>query len=110
MASQEKVGPVEIVDSMETVVFDTEAELFRATFDGECDSASLAIVAVVAVATNSDPIDLEPLHSVVDSSALDILFSKAANGIRGSVSFSYEGFELTVFDEGTIEADPIATT
>ena len=108
-SSQENVGTVEIVDSMDAVAFDSDANRFRATFDGDRDAASLAVVAVVAVATNSDPVDLTPLHDAVDSSALDALFSRPATGNRGSVTFPYEGFELTVCGEGTIEACPRGT-
>ena len=104
---QENVGTVEIVDSMETVEFDVEAGLFRAVFDPDRDPASLAVVAVVTVANHSDPTELAPFHCAVDSNALDGLFSRSANGMQGSVSFRYEGFDVTVFDEGTIEARPM---
>ncbi|ADB61030.1 hypothetical protein Htur_2147 [Haloterrigena turkmenica DSM 5511] len=104
-SSPETLGPVEIVDSMPFVEFDADAERFRAMFDSDRDSASLAVVAVVAAAAHRDPFDLPPLHSAIDSSALEGLFSRPTAGEQ-RVSFRYEGFDVTVFDEGTIEANP----
>ena len=104
-SSPETLGPVEIVDSIPFVEFDIDADRFRAMFDSDRDSASLAVVAVVATAAHRDPIDLPPLHSAIDSSALEALCSRSTtDGQR--VSFRYEGFDVTVFDEGTIEASP----
>ena len=105
-SSHETAGPVEIVDSMEAVEFDIDAGLFRAAYDCKRDRASMAIVAVVAAATNRDSLELTPLHAAIDSSALDALFSKSKAGVR-RVSFSYEGFDVTVTNEGTIEATPL---
>lgn len=104
-SSPETLGPVEIIDSMPFVEVDVDAERFRAAFDGDRDSASLAVVAVVAAAAHRDPFDLPPLHSAIDSTALDDLFPRSTTGGQ-HVSFRYEGFDVTVFDEGTIEASP----
>lgn len=103
--SQETLGPVEIIDSMPFVEVDVDSERFRAAFDSDRDSASLAVVAVVAAAAHRDPFDLPPLHSAIDSSALEALFSKSTTS-RQRVSFRYEGFDVTVFDGGTIEVSP----
>lgn len=108
-SSYETAGPVEIVDSMEAVEFDIDEQRFRAAYDCDRDSASMAIVAVVAAATNRDSLELSPLHSVIDSGALDDLFSGPKVGIQ-RVSFPYEGFDVTVTNEGTIEATPLETT
>ncbi|QSW99114.1 HalOD1 output domain-containing protein [Haloterrigena alkaliphila] len=105
-SSHETAGPVEIVDSMEAVEFDIDARLFRAAYDCDRDSASMAIVAVIAVATNRDSLELTPLHSAIDSSALEDLFSAPKDSAQ-RVSFSYEGFDVTVTAEGTIEAIPL---
>ena len=104
---REDVGTVEIVDSMEIVEFDIDTGLYSGSFDADHDPASLAVVVVVAAATDRDPLELAPLHDVVDPTALDALFSESANGLQGSVSFRYEGFDVTVFDGGTIEARPM---
>ncbi|WP_436346172.1 HalOD1 output domain-containing protein [Natronorubrum sp. FCH18a] len=107
--SGETFGSVDIVDSMGAVEFDTERERFRAAYDSIRDSASLAVVAVVATALNSDPMELSPLHSAIDTAALEDLFAPSPGGIRksGSTSFRYEGFAVTVFSGGAIEAVPM---
>ena len=104
---REDVETIEIVDSMETVEFDIDTGLYSASFDADRDPASLAVVVVVAIATDRDPLDLAPLHSAVDPTAMDTLCSGSATGMQGSTSFRYEGFDVAVFDGGTIEARPM---
>ena len=105
-------GAVEAVDSMNNVEFDVDADLVRAEYDGSRDQPSLAIVAVVAAAANSDPIELSPLHSAIDTGTLDDLLSETATDDRKNfrLSFSYEGFAVTAFSDGTIEVTPMENT
>ncbi|MFP8954891.1 HalOD1 output domain-containing protein [Natrialbaceae archaeon A-arb3/5] len=106
--SKKSMGTAEIVPSMEAIEFAVDDGVYRAEYDSSRDQPSLAIVAAVAAAGQEDPHELAPLHSVIDTDALDELFSTTANeGQRnGCLSFSYEGFEVTVFSEGVIEAKP----
>lgn len=99
---------VEIVDSMKYVEFDVEKEIFRAEYDSDHDPTSLAVVAVIAAADDRDPVELTALHATINTGALDELFAASVDGARrsGRISFSYEGFDVTVFSEGTIEANP----
>ena len=101
-----------IVDSMNTVVFDVDEELFRATYNSARDPTSLAVVAVIAAATDRDACELPPLHYTIDAGALDSLFSATISGGQrsGCLSFSYDGFEVTVCSEGIIEAVPPENT
>lgn len=110
--SQEMTGSVDFVDSMSIITFDVGNESFQATYDSNRDSPSLAVVAVVAAALDSDPLTLTPLHSSIDADALDELATESANG-RGDdnhISFCYEGLEVTVSTEGVIEAAPPENT
>lgn len=96
-----------LVDSMTPVESDADGSLFRATYATDRDPASLAVLAVIAAATDSDVTDLAPLHSVVDTDALDALLSDSGSGaLDGRLSFQYEGFAVTVFGEGRVEARP----
>lgn len=110
--SQEKIGPVEVVDSMDNMEFDVDEDIFRAEYDSSRDQPCLAIVAVVATATNSDPIELSPLHSAIDTEALDDLLSETVPDDQRDIclSFSYEGVVVTAFSKGTIEVSPMETT
>lgn len=98
----------ELAESLNFLEFDVESEYFQATYDSTRDSTSLAVVAVVATAIGKDPLALSPLQAVIDTDALDKLTTESATGSGpcDSISFRYEGFEMTVTSEGVIEATP----
>lgn len=97
-----------LTTSMSAVEFDTDTECFRATYDSTHDSPGLAVVEVVSTALGKDPLDLMPLQFVIETDALDELVTGPSNGlgICGSISFCYEGFDVTVYSEDIIEAAP----
>lgn len=105
-------GGGDIVESISAVEFDADDELFHATYDSACDSTSLAIVTVVATALDTELCALSPLQSTLDTEALNNLVSESSTdqGCCDSISFSYEGFEVTVTGEGVIEAVPLERT
>lgn len=110
--SNRPVGTVEIVPSMESVEFVDSDGLYRAEYDSSRDQPSVAIVAAIAAADRRDPCELRPLHSAIDTDALDELFATSVTEKQrnGCLSFSYEGFVVTVFSEGVIEAKPTENT
>ncbi|MHB9287038.1 HalOD1 output domain-containing protein [Halobacteriales archaeon Cl-PHB] len=72
--------------------------------EGNGEALSTAVVRAVADREGVDPIDLEqPLYAVVDSEALDDLFSTA----EGSVTFEYHGYVVTAHSDGTVDLDPV---
>ncbi|GAA0669300.1 HalOD1 output domain-containing protein [Natronoarchaeum mannanilyticum] len=91
-----------LVGSIESIEFCNDEGVFRASYDGSRDRASMAVLAVIAAAERCDPLDLPPLYSATDVDALDRLF-RASGG--GSASFHYDEFDVTVFDDGTIEVE-----
>lgn len=99
----------DIAESLSAVEFDVESESFRATYDRTRDSTSLAVVATVATALGREPLNLTPLHSVIDTDSLDELATESSNGHGNceSISFCYEEFQITVSSDGFIEANPI---
>lgn len=64
--------------------------------NGPLEQPSIAVIEAVATATNRGPIDLPCLHDVVDPEALDALTSTGSADTRVSVSFDYDGLEVTV--------------
>lgn len=62
-------------------------------------SPSMHILDEMAAHTGSDPLELPPLYEVIDPDALDVLVSSTA---RGEVSFTYEGYQVTVNCSGTV--------
>ncbi|ELZ31148.1 hypothetical protein C474_09944 [Halogeometricum pallidum JCM 14848] len=65
-----------------------------------------AVVDTVSKLTATDPLELEPLGTVVDTDAVEALF--ATTGLTGTVrhdadlSFRYEGCDVTVENDGTV--------
>ena len=93
------------------VEFHEQSGTYRTEFDFHDRPASVAVVEAVAAAADMDPVDIPPLHSIVDPDALDILFAPTTAGhVRpgGSTSFDFEGYRVTVRSHGTIEIDPLA--
>lgn len=74
---------------------------------------SQAVVEAIATIEGVPPCELgppeyEPLHAVLDPEALDALFAGRADGTsrpRGSVSFAYCGYAITVDQYGTVTID-----
>ncbi|WP_169302493.1 HalOD1 output domain-containing protein [Halorientalis salina] len=111
-APQTKAANPEITESLSPIEYNLERDSFQVTFDSTRDSTSLAIVAIVATALDKDPWNLKPLQSVIEVDALNKLTgdSAASLGNCDSISFSYEGLEITVTGEKVIEATPIEDT
>lgn len=64
------------------------------------------VIEKVAAATNTDPMDLEPLFGRIDPDALDALFDDGAGTItrmEGQVTFPMSGCEVTVTASGTVD-------
>lgn len=71
------------------------------------ESLSFAIVKTVADKERVDPAELtEPLGDVIDTDALDSLFTDNVC----ELTFHYHGYEITVDETGAIEAKPLHNT
>ena len=100
--SQHATQETDLLQSADTIKFDEDRELYHVDFDPTQDTASLAIIAAVATASQTDPFDMEPLHSVIDTGALDKLTSTSKPSDRCSISFSFTGFNVTVAANGRV--------
>lgn len=76
------------------------------------ESICFAIVDTVSNLTNTDPLELDPLGTVVDTDALNALFSPSDSSRRHDayLTFRYEGCNVAVDSDGTISVDPVAAT
>ena len=71
---------------------------------------SRIVIETVAEAEGVRPAELSPpqyesLHAVIDPAALDALFADRSNGAsrpRGTVSFTFCGYHVTVDRDGTV--------
>lgn len=74
-------------------------------FDWETEtSAALAVVETVAMVTDQDPTEMEPLNDVVNTDALNSLFvpTDYRGRSRGYVEFEYERCHVRVRADGTV--------
>ncbi|TYL39556.1 hypothetical protein CV102_04480 [Natronococcus pandeyae] len=73
------------------------------TMRRECEQLSFRVIEAIADTMETDVIDLQPpLYSVIDPTALDLLFS-GSGPIR--VEFGYEGHTILVDADRTIAVD-----
>ena len=72
------------------------SKTYLARYDRTRTRASMAVVAVVSKVLGRDPVEIDQLHYAVDADALDDLFDDEETGNDVSVTFSYEGHEITV--------------
>lgn len=74
------------------------------------EGVSAAVVDAVSAATTRDPLELPQLADVVDTDALESLFSRVGDGtVDGFVRFSYAGCTVVVGADGRVEATPEST-
>lgn len=82
----------------------------RSDTDVQIDSPSTAVVVALAEAKGIDPIELEtPLYDVINPEALDMLFESrtaAASESAGVVSFTIDGYEVTVTSNQEVTVTP----
>ena len=78
------------------------------TATAETRTVSESVVEVVAEAEETDPLELTPpLYEVIEPDALDQVFAATPTDERrkGTVTFSYNGYEVTVRGDGDVSVD-----
>lgn len=87
---------------------DSEASDCGMELTYEVDSTervSSGVIAAVAAASNTDPLQIEPLAKQIDPEALDALFADQHDGterMAGTVTFPFSGYEITVTSDGIV--------
>jgi hypothetical protein len=91
-------------DAGDNVHYDPESDTYRATVrDGE--SPTTAVVRALAEIRHCDETELPPLYECIETDALDRLVS-VADGAGIRVAFPIDGFDVTVYGDGTINVVP----
>lgn len=83
---------------------------YRAMFDQRTRSATDAVIAAVAAAAETDPLELPPLWSVLDPDALDGLVDSSTHErdhARTVLTFEYAAHAVTVNGHGTVIVESI---
>lgn len=89
-----RVGPVE---------YHSETDSVRRQFNQAHTPASTAVVETLAGLKGVDPVDIDPLHSILDPDVLDALVH-VRNGMNGDihVSFTHGDHTITVSSYGVV--------
>lgn len=93
------------------VNYDEATDTYRTEFDFHSRSASLAVIAAVSAATDTDPLDLDPLYRAIDPDHFEQLFDppvRSPSPTNGALLFEYEGCEVTLHAHGTVVVDPLS--
>lgn len=97
------------VDRRALLEYSTESETYRASFDCDTGSVSTAVISTVAAVAEQHPQELPPLYSFIDPDALDaVVESTTTSPSNGDVhvSFTFDGYPVTVHNAGIITIDP----
>lgn len=84
----------------------SDSETHLARYDRTETPASMAVVAVVSKALGRDPVEMDQIYYAVDAEALDELLDDESVGDAVSVTFAYEGHEITVTDDEVTAVRP----
>lgn len=89
-----------------TIEYDDESGTYRASYDSASRSVQEAVVSTVALVSETPPLQMPPLYSVVDPEALETLLTptepRSATG-DVSATLSYGRHEVTIYNHGLIE-------
>lgn len=88
----------------------SEPERYLARYDGADTSASMAVIAVLSKALGRDPIEMDQLYYAVDAEALDQLLGGDDIDDGISVTFDYEGHEVTATHDEVVAVRSPAET
>lgn len=91
--------------------YNPETETYHAVHDWtRPEPVSTTLLRTVAVATNRDPLPLEPLHETIDVDALDRLYEPRPRATQqpngGCLTFIFAVCDVTIYLDGTIVVAP----
>lgn len=91
------------VCSFESFESNPDEGIHRAMFDASEIAPSTAVVGAVSVVADSDPLEMEPLHSAIDVDALNALVggTRRSGGDRHA-KFPVDEFRVTVSGAGCV--------
>jgi hypothetical protein len=90
------------------VEYRKQVNVYRAIFNWEEISPSLAVVSVITEISGEDPTDLQPLQSAINTDYLDGI-SHVTDPQKSdvTVSFHYLEYEVTIQSYGVVEIRPV---
>jgi hypothetical protein len=88
----------------------TNGSTYTRSFNWEENGdTTLAVVEAVSTVLDVDPTEVTPLNEVIDTDALNALFTSTATDVRrtGHIQFVYEDCLVRVKANGTVSAAPV---
>lgn len=91
----------------EAVGYDPQTETYRA-YHAPDDPQPIytTLLSAVAAVIGTAPLEMEPLHDALGEKMMDVLL-RLPEEANTSLSFRYEGTDVTVRSSGTIVVDPV---
>lgn len=93
--------------NLTSTVYCEESGTYRAEYDRNATTASMAVVTTVSQALGAAPTDMAPLQHSVDTEALDSLTRTRPDSGSVVTTFAYEGCEVTVSTDGAVVVAPL---
>lgn len=100
---------LESVDQSDVIEYSPDTNTYRTSFSGDTESVWVAVISTVAVISETKPMKIPPLYSVIDPTTLQDLMEPSGPGPPRSdisVSFTYVGYTVTVHNYGVIRVQP----
>lgn len=87
----------------ESFDYDADDGAYRVLYDPEDVAPSTAVISAVAALTDTDPLDIEPLHSAIDPDALDTIATDQPAEGDLKVTFNLDSHAVTVKSSGSLQ-------
>lgn len=94
--------------NFESFEYHDDENAFRAIYSRDDESPSSAIISAVAVASDTDPLEMDPLHATVDPDALDVLLAPRRAAVGDfHIALEYQGYEVAASSYGSLKIKPM---
>lgn len=101
------------IEKQDVLEYNPESETYRVSFESATESVCTAVISTVAAVSETRPMELPPLYSVIDPDALEALVESTVAGPSNGdvqVSFIFNNCKVTVHTYGIIAVQPQAET
>lgn len=101
------VAPERSICDFESFEYHAEDNVYRAIYNHSEQPASAAVVSAVAAASDTDPLDMDPLHSTIDTDALNALATpRDVSNSDAHLTFEFHGHKVTISKFGRLKIRP----
>ena len=84
-----------------------DRETVSRSFDPKADDPHMKVIAVISELEDCDPRDCSPLYTTIDDVIDDIYEDPPSPDADVEITFSYEGYRITLRQDGRAEFVPV---